>query len=829
MLQRHSFTARFKFPTYSQPWWRLLASCALATTLASATLAQTAAAETDILLEDWLIDLPIVDHPQLQPLFPTTTPVVEDIPEQSDSAGYLRAPARAPVGSRVRVALEGTETSDWLILVDPDAPDDTMTDNYNRRSNSVGDETVRFRRASGFPGMQELRLLRSGEGIIARQSVELFDIDIDMLAPADVSAGESFDVFLNPVMSGHLIITDPDHDPEDVADRYNRMRYGVRDGEGPGMFSRTAPDQPGLYELRFHFNMGADGRLMARAPIRVVEGEAPAATDDDRLAELEARIKELTTRLDDVTLAEAHDLRNEIAALGLPALGLLVNLLERELLSPQMAFAFMNAPSPATLAPVATGAPVPASTGSAAPGSGPYQVTGVDAQDVLNVRNAPGADHMIVGMLAPGATNIAITGQTERAADGGTWWQITDPTLPGGAGWVNAQFLQPAPDTTEERLRVTGVEPNAVLYLRGEPSPDAAIVGILQPDASGIASTGHTARDNGTRWVELRHPDAPGGLGWAKNTYLTADEQTPPGPTIADLAEGFTRAPGYTEIDPEDLDYTIEQILHYAPASAMTPGADLSPLVKAVVALQSQNGRLPVARYHLRYGEKEVPANPDHAPEPLSVIEIRRFNLGPALHRQLVESDGAENVLDAQHFGEDRPNVSWRLVTRGLRGTDAMIVAASHREIETPEADCLGFHCQMGQAIIPHLTDWDMHGTQTSPSFRPSYDELWRGGPSSAAALDLLALYHGLAEASDGDARWRSFEWREGVTPGDPFVEVIIETGIGHETVVDVAMRDSHVMDTSVDTVWFRLRALSGGDDAEILPGFAAEYRHAHQ
>ncbi len=79
-------------------------------------------------------------------------------------------------------------------------------------------------------------------------------------------------------------------------------------------------------------------------------------------------------------------------------------------------------------------------------------VTGVAADDVLNVRGGPGVSEAIIGRLAPGVT-ICITGVT---ADRGvaTWYEIHSPA---GNGWVHGRYLTPLPGA--EPTFAGGVDP----------------------------------------------------------------------------------------------------------------------------------------------------------------------------------------------------------------------------------------------------------------------------------------------------------------------------------------------------------------------------------
>ncbi|MCC5989513.1 MAG: hypothetical protein JJT95_17730 [Pararhodobacter sp.] len=633
--------------------------------------------------------------------------------------------------------------------------------------------------------------------------------------------------------------------------------------------------------------------------------------------------------------------------------------------APLLALALLQAP--ADLLVPAAHAQTAGSGAASSPEASRYRIVNVADDDVLNVRAGPGAENMIVGVLAPNATGIHPTGEVAQAGDGGTWWQIADSALPGGSGWINARFLRPdmahaepaaaaqdvrdAPanltgyrDRVGEVIRfrvtgaptgaiwgtdiysddsrvaraavhagmldvgetavleiellpgqaqyepserhgvrsrrwsrqwhgsfrfvgvaadvaqpgqqvaqaadpaissaqgpflVTGIDANAVLYLRAEPSSGAAIVGILAPDADGIEGTGQTTQAEGADWIELVAPAAPGGRGWvmAANLQPAGSAASAPaiaapaddGPTLTGMVEEFAQVPGYREIDTQDLENAIWPILPNAPDTAMAPGSALAPLVKAVLAVQAHDGALPSARYHLRYAQADVTTQPGRPTERLSLIELRRFNLGPARHRQLQDIHGPDNVAPLAEFGEG-PHVGWRIVTRGLRGTQASILAASRREIDTPERDCLGFHCLMLQGINEHLIDWEMQPAQPAPDFSPSYEPVFRGGPSTAAALDMLALHNRLAQVDGhGDARWNQFELRESVAPGEAFVDVIVETGLWQDAGADVVLRDSELMDTSLETMWYRLVILGTGQGAQIVPGQAAEHRPGHQ
>ena len=801
-------------------------------------------------------------------------------PMQSEAQGYFSAPATAPVGSMVPIDIHYGDraTFDNIVLVRQDLDDDSIRGPDGRNMFRISDEDRVYRRAGDEPGIYELRLRRqeaSEYRIMARQQIELVDVDIDLQVPDAVTTRQEFEVFMNPVMDGHLVIRFPHRADDDVVNAGARQRNAVEAAEGPGVFTRRAPREVGEYEVRFHFNpprrfrdeRNQHGRLIARTTLNVVSRDeideaAPEEVAED-LAGIEAQIEELSASIEEVTLAQTQELRTTIEALGLPALLLLAELVMREAVAPQLVFALTTPlppeqwaggpAAPAAIAPAPAATPPTASTPSAAypettapqpqaqatPAG--YAVTGVAADDMLNVRSGPGVGNMITGMLPPNATGILPTGQSAQSADGGTWWQIADPALPGGTGWVNARFLAPAqaappqqaateqpveahsaegPDPAQYH-QVTGIAANEVLYLRSDPAPDAPIVSMLPPDATEISITGaQQSSQDGRIWLQIHHANAPdGGMAWVEAAYL---EQMDPLPSIAQVAQDFTHSPGMNDFDPYKLEQSIANILHYAADSALAPGYDLSPLTKSIVALQAIDGRLPHARYHLTYRQGEATLSPDGSFDLVDLVELRRFNLGPARHAATVAAYGAENTADIAQFGEG-PDVVWRFAMRPLRGNHAVILSAARAEIDAPEGDCMGFHCQMAQPVVPHMGDWGDETSIAMPEFRPSYDELWQGAPSAPAVLDALALTAHMATADGSDARWNPVEPRMMEDPGDPFIEVIVEVGMGQDAGVEVGFFETRLRDDELMSVWYRLGAFGGPGQHHVIWSSTAE------
>lgn len=96
----------------------------------------------------------------------------------------------------------------------------------------------------------------------------------------------------------------------------------------------------------------------------------------------------------------------------------------------------------------------------------PFSVTGVAADDVLNIRAGPAASTAIIGSFGPYRINIEVLALSES----GTWGLVG---VPEGNGWVSMRFLAPQPDMGDiipRPMVCYGNEPFWTLgmYVRGD-------------------------------------------------------------------------------------------------------------------------------------------------------------------------------------------------------------------------------------------------------------------------------------------------------------------------------------------------------------------------
>lgn len=84
-----------------------------------------------------------------------------------------------------------------------------------------------------------------------------------------------------------------------------------------------------------------------------------------------------------------------------------------------------------------------------------YDVTGVDAMDILNLRTEPDASAGVVGGLAADQTHVEVTALNEA----GTWGRVN---IGEGVGWASLSFLTMQPDSAmpdAQEVTCFGTEP----------------------------------------------------------------------------------------------------------------------------------------------------------------------------------------------------------------------------------------------------------------------------------------------------------------------------------------------------------------------------------
>lgn len=157
---------------------------------------------------------------------------------------------------------------------------------------------------------------------------------------------------------------------------------------------------------------------------------------------------------------------------------------------------------------------------------GPYQVVGVAGNDVLNIREQAGQQFRIVSTLRPGTSGITL----EECK--GSWCRIRHEC---STGWAMSKFLGRGPgetavesfsygmDSSSQGLfRVSGVQFNDQLNVRGAPGASAALRGSIPPDAGDV----EVHECNGANRLDERwcYVSFAGVEGWAHARFLVSQE-----------------------------------------------------------------------------------------------------------------------------------------------------------------------------------------------------------------------------------------------------------------------------------------------------------------
>jgi uncharacterized protein YraI len=164
-----------------------------------------------------------------------------------------------------------------------------------------------------------------------------------------------------------------------------------------------------------------------------------------------------------------------------------------------------------------------------------YRVVGVEFDDVLNIRAGPSAGYPIIGEIPPTGRGVRVVGECY------VWCPIR---YNGAAGWVHARYLAAEPmvapfvrrATPVERpsepaatpplrapshlpayWRVTGVAAADGLRVHGEPSANAPVVHVFEPQAACIKLAGGCQKP----WCQVKFPTGGGdGVGWVDSKHL---------------------------------------------------------------------------------------------------------------------------------------------------------------------------------------------------------------------------------------------------------------------------------------------------------------------
>ena len=275
----------------------------------------------------------------------------------------------------------------------------------------------------------------------------------------------------------------------------------------------------------------------------------------------------------------------------------------------------------------------------------------------------------------------------------------------------------------------------------------------------------------------------------------------------ADWAERYVNAKGFQVVNADKLEgerYYSAARFPKKGASAFHPDADLPAPVRAMLLMDSQEGALPHARYLINYQPTSEAATPD---EVRAYVDITRFNLGPAVRADLVDSVPPQHLADAKAFGVG-PHVRWRFAMSPQRGMTAGLEAVSRMQISAQQAaamDCLGQSCTRLEAAEGPKGPWKPQSLVKLP---PSFA---RSTPQGAAPASVVE--HLLGQMGEDAQRSVPF-----VADAQRLTFVVSANAGGQEQLATGLARNALVFDDAVGMRWVRFFQVAGtAPEAHVL------------
>lgn len=251
----------------------------------------------------------------------------------------------------------------------------------------------------------------------------------------------------------------------------------------------------------------------------------------------------------------------------------------------------------------------------------------------------------------------------------------------------------------------------------------------------------------------------------------------------------YVAMPGFEVLPMDNIEAALNDLLGADPAAMVPADADISPIEKAFLLIDTQEVPLVRMRYVLRYNETVVDG------VTLSLIDIERYNLGPAIRAETALEYGEENTAELEAFGVG-PHVEWRFVTQATAKSAALLLEASRREIDDEEAaarSCLPRTC-LSLDPFDGLAAWSDGAASERPLHMVSYPAL---GTSAfdADAVEIVPAYQalelgiaaGIASADDSGVLW-TMPQRQGGNSETPLLVVVVDRNLGQDIFSDAAL-----------------------------------------
>ena len=255
-------------------------------------------------------------------------------------------------------------------------------------------------------------------------------------------------------------------------------------------------------------------------------------------------------------------------------------------------------------------------------------------------------------------------------------------------------------------------------------------------------------------------------------------------------AVSYASSQGFAAVDLAT--HPLETRLRDALAKA-GPGFGKGPLTAletALLLVDLEEKPLLRVRYVVRLGQQAA------AGGPLTLLEVDRYNLGPASRAEAIDAYGEDNTAGPEEFGVG-PHMGWRFVMQPTGGGDVALLAAGRREVpeeEAAAASCYGRTC-LSLDLIDDLKAWKDARSADFPAPKRAYPSVHVTGEGDdrteeevpAHVALQLSLMLGAAKADKNGVQWVA---ALGGEPGSAhsLPALVIDRNAGQEIMTDSIM-----------------------------------------
>jgi len=220
----------------------------------------------------------------------------------------------------------------------------------------------------------------------------------------------------------------------------------------------------------------------------------------------------------------------------------------------------------------------------------------------------------------------------------------------------------------------------------------------------------------------------------------------------------------------------------------------LNPFAKALMLIEVADG--PLERFRAHFTVERLQLDTGGSPLPAVLLQVDRYNLGPAIREELVESVGEENTGTPEEFGVG-PDVSWRFLISVVQGNSSDVQRAARLELSADAggADCFGGPCDSLDSALPEDIVWQEEApAELAPA--EGIRELLPDLPFHVQQLELA----------------ESAGWLDAFTAEHAGLELGLDVNLGQDYMSRLTIHNSGCADDAVGGSWHQLTGWPGGE-----------------